>query len=60
MVPSARLSQPREGQLDSELILGLQVAVKGIIDWYLYFNLGPLHAPKMSLYCKSQSTKRSN
>lgn len=39
MVPTVSQSQPLEGHLDSELILGLQVAVKGMNDWHLYFNL---------------------
>lgn len=41
MVPTVSQSQPLEGHLDSELILGLQVAVKGMNDWHLYFNRSP-------------------
>lgn len=36
MVPTASQSQPREGHLDGELVLGLQVAIKGISGCYLY------------------------
>lgn len=39
------------------LSLGLQVAVQGISGWCLYFNLGPPHAPQMSIFFKSLSTK---
>lgn len=35
-VSTASQSQPREGHLDGELVLGLQVAIKGISGWCLY------------------------
>ena len=41
MVSTVSQSQLLEGHLDSGHILGLQVAVKGMSDWHLYFNHTP-------------------
>ena len=44
----------RQGHLDNELILGLQVAVKEMSGWYLYFNHSPPHTQNMG-FCFKKS-----